>query len=44
MRHPVSTPSWIDETLSGCMQGGIAGFAIDPGAPDDAQPSTKGIA
>jgi hypothetical protein len=38
MRHPVSTPICFEEQLSGAMLSRVVGFAIGPGAPDDAQP------
>ena len=41
MRHPVSTPSCFEEKLSGAVLGRVVGFAIVPGAPDDAQPGTS---
>ncbi len=41
MRHPVSTPSCFEEQLSGAVLSGVVGFAIVPGAPDDAQPSAS---
>jgi hypothetical protein len=41
MRHPVSTFRCFERGLKAAVQGGIVGFAIDPGAPDHAQPSAR---
>ena len=38
MRHPVSTPCYV-ESQRGAMAGWVVGAAIDPHAPQDANPS-----
>ena len=38
MRHAVSAPRCFDHGLKRAVQGWVVGFAVGPGAPEDAQP------
>ncbi len=41
MRHPVSTLRSLKQHLGPAVASGIVGFALNPCAPDDTQPSTS---
>ena len=41
MRHPVSTRGCLKQPLGGAMLSGVVGFAIDPCAPEHAQPGAR---